>query len=264
LESHRAGAPKEQRVGEATVTTSYSVFDEAVRIDPFDAPTGTLSGTLSVPETAWGAVLFAQGSGGSCECSYALTLAEALHDLGLATLLVDLYSSAEEHAAFTSKHRVDIGLMTDRLHLATDWIEQNFAQQNFKIGYVGAGAGAAAILKAAAERPDIPAAVSCDGLPILAGKALADVTAAVLLIVGQRDRAVVEWNAAAYERLAKAYRRELATIPNVSHPIEGPEAVQEASMLVARWFMRYLGAATVHREPREPVHWSTAKFRSLW
>jgi dienelactone hydrolase len=178
-------------------------------------------------------------------------LAEGLHDLGLATLLVDVYSSAEERESeFSSKHRIDIDLMTERLHVATDWIEQSFAEQHFKIGYAGAGAGAAAVLKAAAERPDIAAVVSCDGLPILAGKALPNVSAATLLIVGERDRSVIEWNTAAYERLSAAYRREMAIIPGAMHPLEGHDAVQEASALVSQWFLRYLGAATVHREPR--------------
>jgi hypothetical protein len=47
--------------------------------------------------------------------------------------------------------------------------------------------------------------------------------------------------------MTSAYRRELAAIPNASHPIEGKDAIQQASTLVAQWFMRYLGAATVKR-----------------
>jgi dienelactone hydrolase len=184
-------------------------------------------------------------------------LSEALLDLGLATLLVDLYSPVEERAAeFTSKHRVDIGLMTDRLHVATDWIEHKFADEHFKIGYVGGGAGAAAVMKAAAERPNITAAVSCDGLAMVAGQALADVTAASLLIVGERDQAVREWNVAAFERLTAAYRRELAVIPNAKHPLEGRDAIEQASKLIAQWFMRYLGAAKIHSVPLMPATWS--------
>jgi dienelactone hydrolase len=237
------------------MATRHSIFDEDVRIDPQDARIGVISGALSVPERAWSMVLFAQGSG-SFECAYARKLADALQDLGLATLLVDLYSSAEMQATeFSSKDRVDIGLMTDRLNVATDWVEEKFADQHFQLGYVGAGAGAAAVLKAAAERSDIAAVVSCDGLPILAGKALADVTAATLLIVGERDQAVIEWNTAAYERLASAYRRELTLIPNAGHPLERDQALQEASTLVKQWFVRYLGAASLNRTHRTPFVW---------
>jgi dienelactone hydrolase len=219
-----------------------------------------LSGTLTVPELAWGAVLFAQGGGSSCECAYAQTLADGLHSLGLATFLVDLYSSVEERAAErTSKDRVDIGLMTDRLNVATDWMEENFADRHFEYGFVGAGAGAAAVLKAAAERSDIAAVVSCDGLPILAGKALTEISAAVLLIVGECDQAVVEWNFAAYERLTRAYRRELVLIPDAGYPLEADDAVQEASVHLTRWMMRYLGAATVHRSPPASAGWTNTK-----
>jgi dienelactone hydrolase len=227
--------------------TLHTVFDESVRIDAFDPRVGVLTGTLSIPERAWSAVVFAQGGGSSCECPYAHILAASLQDVGLATLLVDLYSSAEERASvLTSKHRVDTGLMSDRLRVATDWVNETFAENDFKIGYLGAGAGAAAVLMAAAERTDIVAAVSCDGLPALAGKALSDVTAATLLIVGEHDRALIEWNNAAFDRLAHAYRRELSIVPNASHPLSGNDAVQEARRLVSRWFVRYLGAAKVN------------------
>jgi dienelactone hydrolase len=245
----------------------HTVFDEIVRIDASDPRIGVLTGTLSVPEGAWSAVVFAQGGGSSCECPYAHILAASLQDVGLATLLVDLYSSAEEQAAvLTSKHRVDIGLMTDRLGVATDWINETFAENDFKIGYLGASAGAAAVLMAAAERTDVVAAVSCDGLPALAGKALTDVTAATLFIVGELDRALIEWNIAAFDRLTQAYRRELAIVPNASHPLSGNDAVQEAKSLVTRWFVRYLGAAKVnhiHQENESAVspRGSSTRFR---
>jgi dienelactone hydrolase len=235
------------------VTTYHSVFDQDVRIDSHDPRLGVLRGTLSVPERTWGAVLFAQGGGSSCECPYAHTIAESLLELGLATLTIDLYSTAEESAAeFNSRHRVDIELMTDRLCVATDWMNVAFSKCDFRFGYVGAGAGAAAVLKAASQRADVFAAVSCDGLPALAGKALTSVTAATLLIVGERDQAVTEWNRAAFERLIKAYHRELTIIPNAAHPLTGREAIAEASALISRWFVRYLGAATITATPRKP------------
>jgi dienelactone hydrolase len=230
----------------------HSIFDEHVQIDSGDPRIGVLNGTLSIPERAWSAVVFAQGGGGSCECPYADVLATALQDVGLATLLVDLYSSAEERAAErTSKHRVDIGLMTDRLRLATDWLNVAFAENDFRIGYLGAGAGAAAVLKAAAEQANVVAAVSCDGLPALAGRALTEVTAATLLIVGERERAVIDWNVAAFDRLSRAFRRELAIVPNASHPLSGDEAVNEAKRLVSQWFVRYLGAAKLQNPNQE-------------
>lgn len=236
------------------VATYHSVFDQTVRIDSHDTRLGVLRGVLSIPERTWGAVLFAQGGGSSCECPHAHTLAESLQDLGLATLIVDLYSTAEESAAeFDSRHRVDIELMTDRLCVATDWMNVAFSKSDFRFGFVGAGAGAAAVLKAASQRNDVFAAVSCDGLPALAGRALTRLTAATLLVVGERDQAVVEWNKAAFERLTNAYHRELAIIPDAAHPLAGREALLEVSALVSRWFVRYLGAATITPTPRKPA-----------
>jgi dienelactone hydrolase len=171
-------------------------------------------------------------------------VARALHDVGLATLLVDLLTPAEERVdQFTAQHRFDIELLTDRLLAATWWMENNCSQYDFQLGYFGASTGAAAALKAAARRAEISTVVSRGGRPELAGADLERIQAATLLIVGGLDSSLIEVNRAALKRLGRARRSELAIVAGATHLFEEKGALEEVSQLAARWFVRYLGAA---------------------
>jgi dienelactone hydrolase len=223
------------------MSTSSSTFEETVRID-----TGAdyIYGTLSIPTNAYGAVVFAHGSGSSRHSPRNRFVAESLQRLGLATLLVDLLTPAEERVdSFTAQHRFDIDLLTERLVVATEWLGHNRAEYEFPIGYFGASTGSAAALKAAAQRPEVVAVVSRGGRPDLAGDALPHVEAATLLIVGGLDRPVIEMNRAAFEQLQQAHRRELVIVPGATHLFEEPGALEEVAQWAGQWFVRYLGAA---------------------
>jgi putative phosphoribosyl transferase len=232
------------------MSATPSIFEEALRIETMDSRLGAIFGTLAVPERGWGAVVFAQCGGTGRDRRHHHSLATSLQNLGLATLAVDLFSPAEERAAeFTSKNRFDVSLMTDRLIAATDWLNQNYSEFHSTTAYFATGAAAAAALNAAADRQDIAAVVSCGGLPILAGSALKDVASATLLIVGELDSPVIDWNVTAFERLGRAYRRELIIVPSATNSFEEPGAFEEAARLTTQWFVRYLGAAA-SRLPR--------------
>ncbi len=201
-------------------------------------------GTLVIPEEAWGAVIFAHGSGSSRHSPRNVFVARTLHHVGLATLLVDLLTPAEERVdQFTAQHRFDIGLLTDRLLASTSWIQKNCGRYDFEYGYFGASTGAAAALKAAARREDIGAVVSRGGRPDLAGPELARVKAATLLIVGGLDHPVIELNQAALEKLRRATHKELTIVPGATHLFEEKGALTEVANLAAEWFVRYLRAA---------------------
>ncbi len=223
------------------MSTTQPILEETVRID---TNRGSIFGTLEIPERAWGAVVFAHGSGSSRHSPRNTFVAQLLNELGLATLLVDLLTPAEERVdAFTAQHRFDIGLLTGRLSAASDWLANEYADHSFSIGYFGASTGAAAALKAAAARTDIPAVVSRGGRPDLAGDALHRVKAAALLVVGGLDRPVIELNRAAYEKLQRAYRREIVVVPDATHLFEERGALEQVARLAGQWFVRYLGAA---------------------
>ena len=233
---------------------------------PFEDTVGIVTGnatiyaTLIVPEESWGAVIFAHGSGSSRNNPRHVFVAETLHRVGLATLLVDLLTPAEERVdQFTAQHRFDIELQTKRLIAATDWLETNCSQYDFRIGYFGASTGAAVPFKAAARRREIAAVVSRGGRPDLAGDDLSKIRAATLLIVGSLDVPVIEQNKGAYKQLTRAFRREMSIVPGATHLFEEKGALEEVAQLTAQWFVRYLGA----KASRENQNLGTSGRREL-
>ena len=155
---------------------------------------------------------------------------------GLATLLFDLLLPAE---AASRSNVFDIDLLASRLLAATAWLRAQDETRRLGLGYFGASTGAAAALVAAA-RADGPigAVVSRGGRPDLAGAALAEVRAPTLLIVGGDDRAVLDLNRAALERLQCEKRLEI--IPRAGHLFEEAGALDMVIDLARAWFVRHL------------------------
>jgi putative phosphoribosyl transferase len=200
----------------------------------------TLEGNLSLPATARGVVLFAHGSGSGRHSPRNRYVAQVLQDGGLGTLLIDLLTPQEEAIDLQTRHlRFDIGLLTERLVGATDWLRQQPATRDLGIGYFGASTGGAAALVAAAARPDdVKAVVSRGGRPDLAGPALPHVRAPTLLIVGGRDEQVIELNREAFAQLR--CEKQLVIVPGATHLFEEPGALEEVARLAREWFQRYL------------------------
>jgi putative phosphoribosyl transferase len=200
----------------------------------------TIEGNLTLPEGAYGIVLFAHGSGSSRHSPRNRYVAWLLNQANLATLLVDLLTSDEETIDLrTGQLRFDIELLAERLISVTDWLMQQRDTRRLRIGYFGASTGAGAALVAAAERPDmVGAVVSRGGRPDLAGAALARVRAPTLLIVGGNDFQVIELNRAAFALLRG--EKQLVIVPGATHLFEEPGALDEVARLARDWFKRYL------------------------
>jgi putative phosphoribosyl transferase len=200
----------------------------------------TVEGNLTLPEEARGIVLFAHGSGSSRLSPRNRYVARILNEAKLATLLVDLLTPEEEAIDVRTAHlRFDIGLLAERLVGATDWLVQHHDTNQLRIGYFGASTGAAAALMAAVVRPDVVGAVvSRGGRPDLAGRALAQVRAPTLLIVGGHDVEVLELNRAALAQLRA--EKDLVIVPGATHLFEEPGALDQVARLARDWFERHL------------------------
>lgn len=201
----------------------------------------TLTGELAIPKKASSIVLFAHGSGSSSRSPRNRFVAQALQSRGLATLLFDLLTAEEEAIdRRTARLRFDIGLLTQRLVAATDWVTQNAETQSLRIGYFGASTGAAAALMAAVQRPEVVGAiVSRGGRPDLAGRALAYIRTPTLLIVGGDDEPVILLNREAMAELRNAPKK-LVIVPGATHLFEEPGTLDEVARLAGEWFVRYL------------------------
>jgi putative phosphoribosyl transferase len=250
-----------------TRTTTHQIPAAGVELD----------GDLNLPDNAGAIVLFAHGSGSSRHSPRNRAVAGALNRRGLATVLVDLLTPAEERIdARTGQLRFDIGLLANRLVGIIDWLGDKSETAALPIGLFGASTGAAAALVAAAKRADavrpdaqrpdavrpdavqvdavrpegvrpdaVRAVVSRGGRPDLAGPALAQVTAPTLLIVGERDVEVLRLN----ERARTLMRApvELRIVPGATHLFEEPGTLEQVAELAADWFGTHLTPAAGRR-----------------
>ncbi|MWV13612.1 alpha/beta hydrolase [Pseudomonas sp. R-28-1W-6] len=207
-------------------------------------PDAQLVADLLLPEGAQGLVLFVHGSGSSRLSPRNRQVAREFAARGLATLLFDLLSEAEQRIdRVTCELRFDIALLQRRILGVIDWLGHDAELAPLRLGLFGASTGAAAALRAAAERPQrICAVVSRGGRSDLAGAALARVQAPTLQIVGSADPGVWRLNREASRQLH--CEQQLQVIPGASHLFEEPGAMEEVARLAGDWFVRYLGAAS--------------------
>jgi dienelactone hydrolase len=221
------------------MTTSVNTAAEQdVRVE---AGGVTLEGALGVPEAAAGVVLFAHGSGSGRHSPRNRFVARKLRDAGLATLLVDLLTAAEEQADARTGHiRFDIPLLAERLCGAVEWLAAHPPTRGLRVGLFGASTGGGAALVAAAREPGkVGAVVSRGGRPDLAGDALPAALCPTLLVVGGDDGVVIDLNRQALARLG-APVKELAVVPGAGHLFEEPGKLDEVARLAADWFARHL------------------------
>jgi dienelactone hydrolase len=201
-----------------------------------------LDGMLSIPERAGGVVMFVHGSGSSRFSPRNRRVAGVLDAGGLGTLLFDLLTAQEQEIdERTAALRFDIGLLTQRLIDAVDWLVERPDSRGLRIGLFGASTGAAAALAAAAERPErIAAVVSRGGRPDLVLPVLPRVRAPTLLIVGGLDQPVIGMNQRAAAALGCEHRLEI--IPGATHLFEEPGTLDQVACLARDWFMEHLPA----------------------
>jgi dienelactone hydrolase len=209
-------------------------------------PTGgiALEGTLGVPASPTGIVLFAHGSGSSRFSPRNRFVARVFRDVGLGTLLLDLLSPNEEAVdEVTRHHRFDIPMLADRLVVTIDWLKDQRDTANLPIGMFGASTGGGAALVAAAERPAaVSAVVSRGGRPDLAKDSLPLVEAPTLLIVGGRDDFVISLNEQARDQMHADVRLEI--VPGATHLFEEPGALEQVATLAREWFLSHLSQTT--------------------
>lgn len=206
------------------------------------SPDVTLTGILSIPDDAQGIILFAHGSGSSRHSPRNQYVAGTLNEAGFSTLLFDLLTEVEESIDNrTRSYRFDIKLLAIRVVGAIDWLREQALTKELSIGLFGASTGAAAALVAASKRqPQVDAVVSRGGRPDLASDVLSQVQAPTLLIVGGKDKAVIEYNQQAMSQLD--ITKQLEIVPDASHLFEEPGKLQAVAKLAQDWFSEHVAS----------------------
>jgi len=198
-----------------------------------------LGGSYAPPEPGAGVVVFAHGSGSSRFSPRNRFVAEALRQVGLGTLLLDLLRPDE---AEDRRKVFDIPLLARRLMDGTDWLASPAgAGGAVPVGYFGASTGAGAALVAAALYHDpVRAVVSRGGRPDLAGpESLSRVDAPTLLIVGSHDQDVLALNRAAAAQMPGEV--EIQVVQGAGHLFEEPGTLEAVVALARGWFVPRIG-----------------------
>lgn len=216
-----------------TSGTAQTTINRSEVIDIEIAPHG-LPGCLRLPPNPRGVIVFAHGSGSSRNSARNVYVAEALRELGFATLVFDLPSEQE---AEDRADVFDIPLLVERTVNACKWASAANWTRGLPVGLFGASTGAAAALQAAAELGDqVSALVSRGGRPDLAA-ALEEVRMPTLLIVGGSDRDILGLNRAALAVLAGP--KKLQIVPNATHLFSEPGTLDAVAAAAAEWFGHY-------------------------
>ena len=244
-------------VGEWYADFSPTTDDEVARLlaaadrMPGDLVVPEVARELVVPEDARGVVVFAHGSGSSRHSPRNRAVAAALNRAGLATLLLDLLTPAEEESR---ANVFDIELLATRLTSAINWVSTQPRCEQLNVGLFGASTGAAAALWAAgASGSTVRAVVSRGGRPDLAQPRLPRVTAPTLLIVGGLDEEVLALNRVALAALR--CEKRLSVVPGATHLFSEPGTLDVVATLAADWFLRHLGEQGRGPAPSKTAPW---------
>ncbi len=205
-------------------TASADSQSDKERQDVRIPPRGLLD-ALRAPKSAGALVVFVHGSGSTrlSPRNILVVVARALNNRGIATLLFDLLTSAEEG---DRANVFNIPLLAERLVEVIAWLDRDPFLTALPLGLFGASTGAV---------------VSRGGRPDLAGYALDDVHGPTLLIVGGDDFEVIDPNEHAMARLSGP--RLLQIIPYANHRFPEPGALRTVIDHAAGWFKQYLSLA---------------------
>lgn len=206
-----------------------------------------LEGIVSIPENPKGLVAFVHGSGSSRHSPRNQYVAQSLQEGGLTTLLFDLLTPYEEESDLQRNHlRFNVDLLAGRTEGVLEWLDLQPFAYGLQLGLFGSSTGAAAALIAAAQLPDkVGAIVSRGGRPDLAGRALSQVIAPTLLIVGGSDQTVIDLNEQALARMKQGSEKKLTIVPGASHLFEEPGTLEYAARLARDWFQTHLDGVGV-------------------
>lgn len=199
------------------------------------AGAASLSGTLRLPAGAGGLVILADGGDGRCRRPCLNLAAEFLSGHGVAALIFDFVRGENPIRYETLR---DIRPLGERLMAAAHWARHQRRLHALPIGLFGDGAGAAAVLYAAARLDGLIAAVVSRGgrVDLAGGRALRRIACPALFIVGARDELLLELNRAAFELLPGD--KALRIVPRAGGPLEEAGTLLAAAQLAHGWFVR--------------------------
>ena len=195
-----------------------------------------VDGDLVVPPSPLGLALSAHGERCGRGSARNRFIALALQQHGIATLLMDLLTPAEDDDC---EAQCGIALLTHRLQAVLHHAREGIGLKPLPVGLLGINASAAAAVAVAAQSPDeVAAVVSCGGRPDLAAsRSLCRLRTPTLLIIGGADEQMLALGRRAQAQMAPW--GELVAVPDATHSFEEPGALEQAAEHAAGWFVRH-------------------------
>lgn len=195
-----------------------------------------LRGYLHVPEGADTIVLFVHGQGSDSKSPRSQKLAQYLSAAGYATLLFDLTTTQE---AEYRNSQFDLNKFVDRVCEVVDWCAQEKETSYLRIVLFGASTGGGISVLAATKRPDsVEAVITRGGRVDLVESQGQKISCPLLMIVGSRDREVLEINRRYAQRLKGL--AHVATVTDASHLFEEPGAMDEVARQATTFMQKHL------------------------
>lgn len=201
-------------------------------LQPVTLPVGgaRLAAELAGPPAAAGVVVIARGTGSCRHDPRHRAVAGRLHRAGLAAVLVDLLTDAEERSALGCGAAADTALLAERFVAVVDWTARQPLAGGRAIGLLGSAAASAAAITAAGERPGTVHAVAV----VPAGHHLPGPSVPqtrVLAVLGEQDERPESSGGGALEVLE----------PRAGRGGHEP-ALDDVAEALAEWFSRVLRA----------------------
>lgn len=196
-----------------------------------------LRSILEIPPNAQSIIVFAHGADSNGRSPRNQLVARSLQQRGFAVLLPDLTDAGVDSGPALTEDPVAVRRAAGRLTAIIDWLSDNATTRHLRIGLFGGRSGAAAVMMAAALRPDrVHGVISRGGRPDLADILLEDVKAPTLMIVGSRDQAHIDHNRKASARMKR--RPMLEVIQGATHLFREPGKLEQVASMSYLWFRR--------------------------
>jgi len=224
--------------GSSMLASPFKRFAEAIPMGGIE-----LTAEISMPANGKGLVLCVDAAGSSHNARAHATT-DALHRVGIGTVLADLLTEEETtDDALAERVRFDLPLLSGRINALRDWILKQPDLREFGLGYLGTDTGASAALWAASRPPHLPrAVVSLGGRPDHAGPRLGYLQVPTLFITGSKSPALLEMTRFAYSVIPRETTCDLEAIAGASHGLQEEIALSKGVELASAWFERFLAA----------------------
>lgn len=183
-----------------------------------------VDGEVAVPADASGIVVFAAGTSGTRYGTLERQVTGRLHELGVATLVVDLLSHRE---AAKRSLRSDVDLLTRRLGAQIDWLDAQEATASLDVAICGVDTGAAAAVQFLADTSrDVAGLAVLNGWLDPVTSSVSDLRHPLLFVLEEEYGHLESTTRTAYERASVS--------DDHKHFLHVTD--HDALGLVARWF----------------------------